>query len=39
MSKKNRNDQIPTPLSYVEEMLDRIGYQDHIVGKKVLENS
>lgn len=39
MAKKNRNDQVSTPITYVEEMLDRIGYRDHLVGKTVLENS
>ena len=39
MAKKNRNDQIPTPVNYVEDMLDRIGYNEKVVGKKVLENS
>ena len=39
MSKKKRNDQIPTPEQYVNRMLDAIGYKDHIVGKRILENS
>ena len=39
MSKKNRNDQVPTPVDYVDEMLDRVGYIDNVVGKIVLENS
>lgn len=39
MAKKSKNDQVPTPVSYVEDMLDRIGYRNKIVGKKVLENS
>ena len=39
MSKKNRNDQVPTPVDYVDEMLNRIGYTDNVVGKVVLENS
>ena len=39
MAKKNRNDQVSTPTAYVEEMLDRIGYRNHVVGETVLENS
>lgn len=39
MAKKDRNDQVPTPVKYVEEMLDRIAYKDNLAGKKVLENS
>lgn len=39
MSKKKRNDQIPTPEQYVNRMLDAIGYKDHVVGKRILENS
>lgn len=39
MAKKNRNDQIFTPDKYVEDMLDRIGYVNNLVGKTVLENS
>lgn len=39
MAKKNRNDQIFTPEKYVEDMLDRIGYVQNLVGKTVLENS
>lgn len=39
MSKKKKNEQIPTPSEYVEEMLDRIGYIHDVVGKVVLENS
>lgn len=39
MAKKNKNDRIPTPSEYVEEMLDRIDYKKNIVGKLVLENS
>ncbi len=39
MSKKDRNDQIPTPDSYVSIMLDRIGYTQNITGKTILENS
>lgn len=39
MSKKDRNDQIPTPDSYVNIMLDRIGYTQNVVGKTILENS
>lgn len=31
--------QIPTPISYVEQMLDRVGYRSDLFGKKVLENS
>ena len=39
MAKKDRNDQIFTPDEYVEDMLDRIGYVENLVGKTVLENS
>lgn len=39
MSKKSKNDQVPTPEVYVENMLDRIGYRDNITGQAVLENS
>lgn len=39
MAKKDRNDQIFTPEKYVEDMLDRIGYVENLVGKTVLENS
>lgn len=39
MAKKDRNDQIFTPDKYVEDMLDRIGYVENLVGKTVLENS
>lgn len=39
MSKKKRNDQIPTPEQYVNRMLDAIGYKDHIVGKRILEEN
>lgn len=39
MAKKNKNDQIFTPYKYVEDMLDRIGYKENLVGKTVLENS
>lgn len=39
MAKKNKNDQIFTPNKYVEDMLDRIGYMENLVGKTVLENS
>ena len=31
--------QIQTPISYVNQMLDQIGYQTDLLGKKVLENS
>ena len=33
------NCQIPTPKTYVIQMLDYIGYTDKLFGKKVLENS
>lgn len=39
MAKKNKNDQIFTPDKYVEDMLDRIGYKEDLVGQTVLENS
>lgn len=39
MSKQNRNCQIPTPISYAEEMLDYVGYRHDLWGRKVLENS
>ena len=39
MAKKNKNDQIPTPVEYIRNMLDQIGYTQNVVGKKILENS
>lgn len=33
------NCQVQTPKKYVIEMLDYIGYKDHLYGKRVLENS
>lgn len=39
MSIQDKNCQIPTPEKYVEEMLDYIGYQQNLMGQKVLENS
>ena len=33
------NCQIPTPETYVNQMLDYIGYSANLYGKKVLENS
>ena len=33
------NCQIPTPETYVDQMLDYIGYSENLYGKKVLENS
>lgn len=31
--------QIPTPKQYVQSMLDKAGYQEHLYGKAILENS
>lgn len=37
MSKQNRNCQVPTPISYVKEMLDYVGYQHDLWGHKILK--
>lgn len=39
MSIQDKNCQIATPERYVEEMLDYVGYQQNLMGQKVLENS
>ncbi len=39
MSKQDKNCQVPTPIQYVEQMLDNIGYKHNLWGHKVLENS
>lgn len=39
MSKQGKNCQVPTPLKYVENMLEYIGYDNNVYGKRVLENS
>lgn len=39
MSKQDKNCQVPTPVQYVEQMLDNIGYKHNLWGHKVLENS
>ena len=39
MSKQDKNCQVPTPIQYVEQMLDNIGYKHNLWGRKVLENS
>ncbi|MCH5249136.1 MAG: SAM-dependent methyltransferase [Lachnospiraceae bacterium] len=39
MSKQDKNCQIPTPVKYVEQMLDYVGYKYNLRGHKVLENS
>jgi len=39
MGKINKKCQIPTPHEIVVQMLDRIGYIDDVIGKRVLENS
>ncbi len=39
MSKQEKNCQIPTPVEYVEQMLDYVGYKSNVWGHKVLENS
>ena len=35
----SRNCQIPTPIEYVNEMLDYIDYSENLYGKSILENS
>lgn len=39
MSKQDKNCQVPTPIKYVEQMLDYVGYKHNLWGRKVLENS
>ncbi len=39
MSKQDKNCQVPTPIKYVEQMLDYVGYKHDLWGRKVLENS
>ena len=39
MSKQDKNCQVPTPIQYVEQMLDYVGYKHNLWGRKVLENS
>jgi len=39
MSKQDKNCQVPTPIQYVEQMLDYVGYKHNLWGCKVLENS
>lgn len=39
MSKQDKNCQVPTPIKYVEQMLDYVGYKRDLWGHKVLENS
>lgn len=39
MSKQDKNCQVPTPMQYVEQMLDNVGYKHNLWGRKVLENS
>ena len=39
MSIQDKNCQIATPDRYVEEMLDYVGYQQSLMGQKILENS
>ena len=39
MAKQNKNCQVPTPTQYVEQMLDYVGYEQNLWGRKVLENS
>ena len=39
MAKQNKNCQVPTPAKYVEQMLNYVGYEQDLWGKKVLENS
>lgn len=39
MSKQDKNCQVPTPIQYVEQMLDNVGYKRNLWGRKVLENS
>ena len=33
------NCQVQTPKEYVIDMLDYVGYENHLYGKRVLENS
>ena len=35
----NKKCQVFTPKNYVRELLDSVGYTDHLYGKKILENS
>ena len=35
----NKKCQVPTPHEIVVQMLDRIGYTEDIIGKRILENS
>lgn len=35
----NKKCQVFTPENYVRELLDSVGYTDHLYGKKILENS
>lgn len=39
MSKRDKNCQIPTPIQYVDQMLDLVGYKHDLQGRRVLENS
>lgn len=39
MSKQDKNCQVPTPIQYVEQMLDNVGYKHNLWGRRVLENS
>ncbi|MCM1500981.1 MAG: N-6 DNA methylase [Clostridium sp.] len=39
MSKQDKNCQVPTPIQYVGQMLDYVGYKHDLWGRKVLENS
>lgn len=39
MSQQDKNCQIPTPVKYVEQMLDYVGYKFNLCERKVLENS
>ena len=39
MSKQDKNCQVPTPIKYVEQMLDYVEYKHNLWGHKVLENS
>lgn len=35
----NKKCQIFTPENYVRELLDSVGYIEHLYGKRILENS